>query len=1283
MASLFNFTTLDIPEQLTDTKSYGPKSATKFRLTSTFEVVSENMAYAMVRGRILLQQQTGNSTKVNLILKPDESVNFKIPVKYFIYRGLKVSDFLNSDDLTAPATHVKTSGTELLEAIQAIQTNRAPNDEIPVEALFGFDLDPSIDQDLDDFFFATTAPNSQLFPIEGGIALGKYSNGDAGIEIVLKNPEYFPDVEMARKSFYEINVAGDNNIAYKWKREWVHHFVDPAAFYGMHYDIANGIGYRDGTGERKEAATNVDIYENILLPFATKNKIYLDIRNENGYSYNFYNNYIGTGTDANKELKTGISPSTLTPIEYSTLGWPIHVVTGVATSPTEDFNSFHAALRINDNEKPLLAGDAKMLPEATGPDSDQAIKFLDEHFLLPSPVPNPLPEFTEAFQLKVPNYVEAGSHDQMATIISLKYIKQIRLDDPVDTFPINNASDHLFGPILTRIPWDSADAIQWIGSNHYKYYDGLNQGFAFVSIEQSITALDSSQKTIKIGIDISGEVTDKVEITNTSSSANTGTYSVKDVEVNGSSETTITVRESIAASLQTGDTLKLKIEVAVYIDYLRNKLIAEGINMTDEPGFAAGEYIRLYTKKGDAPLRYTISGINFNAGNTEIAISGTIKKEGYGALMETGIVAETDVAGDPNPPDGDRIIFYAAPRYYFQKTGIQDTGYFNYVGATDQGKSFLSTLKTRIPGFEVEKFSLRPQGSNPVATLAYPDSTVAKENLLMLGLSKSDFENLKTTALSELSIFHLQMIKLIPQGNRKRDLDYEAYYEYHAVVTGLNANGDYTEAVPSSPVVVYSRDSFIYTSADYATAEEVNVAELNNEETYHLITNYTSKLGTNQNSTLQYLYETLGVMLKAIVVAFENDINLLTTSNFNDEVEDIILEKGKLLLDTAQLQIRDPNSSMYNKDGALYLARLQMRKAFKENNLVKNSFISLTKISDYLNTLEKITRGLHPSNLPDFSTHPDHIPILISGFDPFYKVQPGSFAQDDEGFITNPSGALALALNNVPIESDPNIHPEIPPNIKIIVKSVIFPVRYKEFDDGWIEDFFGIYINEDNPEYNSFISPNNPVKVIITFSHGVYQEMTNFQIERFAARNRTKYIDNEISLSDWNISNYLKQNDKNFYEYILNNLPPEVASIEEKIKYDQSLIFQFSYVVDGLRHATPTISKGQSTYNIDNLLPIPALTIPLYQPENNEVEIPENATNIKILSVKGSGGAYLSNEIFYRVAFLRVSTNTTCLTGHIHVAFTEGDKNSYYGESNKNIMIESTKIILLRVIQHS
>jgi hypothetical protein len=68
----------------------------------------------------------------------------------------------------------------------------------------------------------------------------------------------------------------------------------------------------------------------------------------------------------------------------------------------------------------------------------------------------------------------------------------------------------------------------------------------------------------------------------------------------------------------------------------------------------------------------------------------------------------------------------------------------------------------------------------------------------------------------------------------------------------------------------------------------------------------------------------------------------------------------------------------------------------------------------------------------------------------------------------------------------------------------------------------------------------------------------------------------------------------------------------------------------------------------------------------------------------GSGGDYLSNEIFYRVALARERwqkanpTQSKFPTGHFHVAYIQGtgrDLNDKYFESNRTILDELKKLI--------
>lgn len=480
MASLALFSDQSTGISQAPNKAFGIDTSdiNTFRVNSIFNVTGTVKAYAMVSGTVLLQQQTGNTAKVNLILKPHEQSNFKLPIKYIVYRGLATNSFIENNILTDPNNKVKTTGSELLTKMQEIQQQRAPGEEIPVQALFGNELTPSITKNIDEFFFKNLALTSQLFTIDCGIELGKFATGDVSIEVILENPEYILIVDDAKKPLHLISVAGISNAAEKrWKQDLIRHFVDPAAYYGLHQDIKGGIEYRTGVG-KQYANTPSLVYNQILNKFQTKNKVYLDVRNENGYSYNYYNNYVGTGANANKNIKVGQAASSLVAKEYYTNGWAIHIVDVTAGSGTE--NEIFVALRINDNQKPLLAGwniaitpFTKADPPLNNSNQVNRIYYVDETILLP----NSIVDFTNSFSFKVPN-IGGSVPAQLATIVRLDYNKQ-KVSPALTSFASTGTTDYYFGTTNLNIPWETGASVIWHTDNFKKFIDSSDDiGFA-------------------------------------------------------------------------------------------------------------------------------------------------------------------------------------------------------------------------------------------------------------------------------------------------------------------------------------------------------------------------------------------------------------------------------------------------------------------------------------------------------------------------------------------------------------------------------------------------------------------------------------------------------------------------------------------------------------------------------------------------------------------------------------------------------------------------------------
>ncbi len=163
-------------------------------------------------------------------------------------------------------------------------------------------------------------------------------------------------------------------------------------------------------------------------------------------------------------------------------------------------------------------------------------------------------------------------------------------------------------------------------------------------------------------------------------------------------------------------------------------------------------------------------------------------------------------------------------------------------------------------------------------------------------------------------------------------------------------------------------------------------------------------------------------------------------------------------------------------------------------------------------------------------------------------------------------------------------------NLSAYIQGVIFPVRYSDFDQGEIESFF-----------TPFLDGTNPVSMIMTISQGY----SSFDIERWAGRRRSvsSFSDNQGALGGGSTISPVE--------------PPGIATGPE-------------FLETQLPHAAMT-------------------TVP-------DTRLNEQGRNPGVgepgLAVTGTGGGFLSNEIFYRVRLLQTNIGGTMAdlpVGHLHV----------------------------------
>lgn len=332
-----------ISQSSASTQSFGPVSATEYRISTVFTATNIAKAYAICKGVVLVQSNSDSTNKVNLILKPYKQPISGINIKYFIYRGLQKSDFFTGN-------LVKENDAESSDFIVKIRTDFSefhatetdPNPPFLAKYI-GFDPTPQLDELLiDDFFFK----QSQYVESEGefieddegfgafelpiinqGASLGYFTQGDCAIDVVLDYGDYKPlgevgefkfDLAYARANVATILLPGTGTYTDKVVKEQIFQFLDVAAYFGSH--APNGKVIIDNNGT-KQNVTGADIYTGVLNNFITKNNLYLYIQSDRTRSYNFYNNY-NIGQTINS-LKYGLTANALTERSYGTQGWPI------------------------------------------------------------------------------------------------------------------------------------------------------------------------------------------------------------------------------------------------------------------------------------------------------------------------------------------------------------------------------------------------------------------------------------------------------------------------------------------------------------------------------------------------------------------------------------------------------------------------------------------------------------------------------------------------------------------------------------------------------------------------------------------------------------------------------------------------------------------------------------------------------------------------------------------------------------------------------------------------
>lgn len=483
----------------TDTQAYGPtpsNATTEFQTTSKHPSTVDSKAFAVTDGQLLVQR-TSDPSLVNVILKPraQGSIDF-LDVKYFIYRGILKSSIIDTnEEMIAPANTNDFMGTvwDTQDKINRAIENADPNDgilpntinDVPPSKAFGYhytatasvpgDVVKADTESLDDLFF-DPIDEFKFPPISKGQEFGQFKAGNIGFDIILSgmaNVTTLGEVRGVDNTITATNLPANPTAIQKltnWStRSKILNFMDPAAFYGIHY--------RGGVNAINTAASDDlyredDLFDNLLDLFYNQNRTYIDIRNENGYYFNYSDNYTdGSGNEVQLSFDSSVSP---TAQEFGTDGWPIRIVENgdFETGVTGEKNIMRLQLPEGDNSTPLLYLSHGPLYNKFPKPSKRKKRFQKVKFNAPS-------YWSEEFEFGVPNRSGNGATTPMSWYIKLEYVrKNDQANVGGNSSVVNGLAslDHAF-PMLEPVPWQSSDSISYVSGFHNRYIERAD--FAF------------------------------------------------------------------------------------------------------------------------------------------------------------------------------------------------------------------------------------------------------------------------------------------------------------------------------------------------------------------------------------------------------------------------------------------------------------------------------------------------------------------------------------------------------------------------------------------------------------------------------------------------------------------------------------------------------------------------------------------------------------------------------------------------------------------------------------
>lgn len=459
--------------------AYGPVSGneTTEYLTTLKGFLNEDApVFATCSSKVYLQPHATIPSLVNIVLSPylaTELQNDFTRVKYIVYKGVKKANLLdeNNQILSETDTNASPLIRKIWEAFNQMKIALNIEATTPTNKSLGWQYATTPGTTSIEEVIYSTDQDHEVYSVSAGTQLGEFQMGAEGIEIILGERMYLPDLNNIRAPKTIItattptvhDLPGNEAISNMRKRENILNYIDPVAWHMLFHE--KGINYANG----QSAVGFQQIYTVLLENFFTSNHLYIDIRNENGYSLNYYKDNEGdsSGSNYGSHIKSSWDGNLFNIFNYYENYWPILTLTPPVNG-SSNFNELTIKFRKLYNPSPLIYTDFALKVEyGELKPRNSTDKFLEE-----SEGASSIADWSEAFDFPVPNINSLSPSNTQAPWI-IKLIN-IRLEMPSIALPASVVSrdfplDNVFGPLQELPSFAQNVSTQWLVSYQKRF----------------------------------------------------------------------------------------------------------------------------------------------------------------------------------------------------------------------------------------------------------------------------------------------------------------------------------------------------------------------------------------------------------------------------------------------------------------------------------------------------------------------------------------------------------------------------------------------------------------------------------------------------------------------------------------------------------------------------------------------------------------------------------------------------------------------------------------------